>query len=366
MRRNTLLPLIVLACAIPVAAADGVMRARRLTEKRLPSHVFDERWTLPRQRFTNDELKPPQRVDLLREMKALAGKQFPMKAGERDLAWTRSFGDLIRGLREAKNDPKRRARMLAILRKGRPSVWKVVGDYLPQLVNDDRLYSAEWDPDDDEDDDGLLFVDAFDRTTARKAPWKDLDGTTDVHQAATLVYADLEAIKAAENDFSDGDDYEEFWAIRGSYLRGKDERGSPFAVMRSWFVSDLTFPYGTCSSELRVRTTLDDDGHVRTDMYGTGDDFYWLAGQDVAIPVYASDGQFIAMLVTRAYGLDIRGVPDGDGSRRAAIRDMLGSARLLAERNFAEYGGKPRTVAGKIPAFVVRGVGPAPASQRDD
>lgn len=366
MRRTVVLPLIALATAIPVAAADNVMRARSVSHSAVPSTAFDARWVLPRQRFAEGDTEPPRRIDLRDQMKLLSSSRFPMVEGERELRWTHSFGDLVRGLREAKDDPERRARMLNILRKGRPSVWRVVGDYLPQLVNDDLLYSEDWDPDDDEDDDGVLFADAFDRTTARVSPWDEIDGTTDVHQAATLIYADLDAIKAAENDFTDDEGYDELWAIDGSYLRGTDDRGRPFALLRSWFVSDLSFPYGTCAAETHVRSTLDQDGHLVTDMYGVGEDFYWLAGQDVAIPIHASDGEFVAMLVSRAYGLDVRSVPDGDGSRRATIREMLGGTRLYAERLFAEYGGKPRTVADAIPDFVARGIGPEPGGRDDD
>ncbi len=371
MRRAALFLSALLLLVIPIAAAEGVMRARSLSAQRLTPKLFDARWALPRLRVPARQRKAPARVDLLREMKSLATRKFPLQKGERGMWWTRTFGDVIRGLRQAKGNPKRRARMLDILRKRRPSVWKRVGAYLPQLVNDDRLYSASWDPDDDEDDDGLLLVEPFDRATADQAPWNALGGTSDVHQLATLIYADLEAIKAAENDFAAymgqvGSDYEEVWGIRDSFVRGKDELGRPFTVVRMWFVTDLAFPYSSCSSDVRIRTTLDEDGHLCTDMYGRGDDFYWIGGQDVAIPIYASDGDFVASLVVRAYGFDIRSVPDGDGARTGVIRGSLGNTRLRAERHYRESGGVPRTLEGKIPTFVVRGVGPGPEHRDDD
>jgi len=365
MRRSALVSCVLISLAIPIAAAEGVMRARATAKKRVDARVFDTRWTLPRLRVSESDRRPPNRVDLLREMKSMATRTFPMRKGERKLRWTRSFGDVIRGLREAKDDPDRRARMLRILRRGRPSVWRAIGAYLPQLVNDDRLYSDGWDPDDDEDDDGVLHVEPFDHTTSNQAPWNRLSGTSDVHQAATLVYADLEAIKASENDFAGyrtqvGSDYDEVWGVAKSYVRGVDESRGPYTVVRMWFVTDLDFPYSTCSADVRIRTTLDEDGHLCTDIYGTGDDVYWLAGQDVVIPVHASDGEFVACLLVRVYGFDIRSVPDGDGARSGAIRGLLGNVRLRAERYFHEYGGAPRTLKGKIPEFVVRGVGPAP------
>ena len=117
---------------------------------------------------------------------------------------------------------------------------------------------------------------------------------------------------------------------------------------------------------MRIRTSVNDDGHMVTDLYSPSDDVYWLGGQDVALPIRASDGEWVATLHVRVYGFDVRGVPDGDGARSEAILGSLGNLKRRAEVRFRESGGAPRTVDGRIPEFVVRGVGPAPEDREDD
>ena len=52
--------------------------------------------------------------------------------------------------------------------------------------------------------------------------------------------------------------------------------------------------------------------------------------------------------------------------RREAVLGGLGNLRRRAERRFREAGGKPRTVEGAVPEFVVRGIGPGPGEPEDD
>jgi len=374
--RRPALSILLLFVALGIAdaasppAADGVMLPR-VAAPDVAQSLFHDEWRVPALRVPEDDRRPPRHVDLLREMKDLAGAQVPQQPGERDLPWTRSFGDIVRGLREARDDPGRRARMLAILRDGRPSAWKVVGPYLPALVNDDALRSDGWEAAEDLPDDGILMADPFDRSASGDPYWSKLDGTSDVYQAVTLVHAALEALKDAENDFATypenvGADYEMIHAVQDSYLRWKDAAGHPFSVVRMVFRSDLPFPYGEFDCDLRIRTRLDDDGDLVTDVYSPSSDVYWLGGQDVVIPVYASDGAWVAMLHTRVYGFDLRGVPDGEGARVSAIVGSLGNLKRRAEARFEAAGGKPRTVRGALPDFVVRGVGPVPDDTDDD
>lgn len=365
VRRIVLTLVLSVAVSAPLAAADGVLLPELATPDAAQA-LFRDEWRVPPLRVSEDDRDPPLRVDLRQEMKDLAVTRFPFQEGERELRWTRGFGDLVRGLREAKDDPARRGRMLAILRKGRPSVWKRVGAYLPALVNDDRVYTDDWDTEEDVPDDGLLLVAPFDRSASGDPWWSELDGTTEMHQAAALIYADLEAIKSAENDFAAypdnvNADYEMVHAVRGGFLRTTDDAGHVFTIVRMVFRTDLPFPYGTLDCDVRIRTRLDDEGHMVTDVYSPSEDVYWLGGQDVSVPVYATDGEWVAMLHTRVYGFDVRGVPDGDGARHDAILGSLGNLKRRAERYFRDAGGRPRTVEGAVPEFVVRGVGPAPS-----
>jgi hypothetical protein len=367
MMRHPLLSFgLTVAIATTVVAADEVMRAREVVWSKEAPALFDQRWRIPPKRVLAPD--PPNEVDLLRVMKALATRRFPYQKGERRLPWTRSFPDLVRGLREARDDPARRVRMLRILREGRPSVWKAVGAYLPELVHDDLIRGNGWDPADDAPDDGLLLVETFDRNASGVLPWTDLDGTDDVYQAAAIVYADLEAMKESEANFTTymndvGVHYEFIHAVRGSYIRGQDERGSPRAALRISFRDDIQFPYGVLDCDVRMQSSLDADGHLVTDFYSTSEDVYWLAGQSVSIPLVATDGAWVAQLQVLVYGIDLRGVPDGDGSRQTIVRGNLGNFKRRAERLFTRSGSEPRTVMGDIPEFVVRGLGPAPASE---
>ena len=105
-----------------------------------------------------------------------------------------------------------------------------------------------------------------------------------------------------------------------------------------------------------------------TDIYSTSDDFYWLAGRDVYLPVETSDGELVAYLAVRHYGFDLDGVPDKGKNRREALRASLGNLRRKAEAIFAESGGVMRpersedpgdsetaSPRGAVPEFPVRG-----------
>ena len=59
MRRSVLVSCVLLSLAIPIAAADRVMRARTLSTKRAATRVFDSRWTLPRLRVAESDRSPP-------------------------------------------------------------------------------------------------------------------------------------------------------------------------------------------------------------------------------------------------------------------------------------------------------------------
>ena len=65
-------------------------------------------------------------------------------------------------------------------------------------------------------------------------PVVEIDGSKLVHQACVLVFADVETIKRAENDYRSyprraGSTYESIYPRRDAHLRGLDERGNPFA-----------------------------------------------------------------------------------------------------------------------------------------
>lgn len=355
-----------LALCTALAAGDDTMEPREVEWKDEGAAVFDEEWRMPSMRVPENQ---GEQVDLLKAMKSLAKRRFEFQAGETPLPWTRSFGDLVRCMHEGDDDAARR-KLLGKIRTERKSVWDAIGPYLSELVLVEKLQSDEWDPGEKEPDNGLLLVEPFDRTASGLPPWTEQSGTTDIYQAAALIRADLRAIKDAEADFTKyladaGAHYEYIHAVRDSYIRGTGPDGGVRAALRISFSDDLPFPYTTLDCDVRMLSSLDSDGHLVTDFYSRSDDVHWLAGQSVSIPVYDSDGAWVAQLQVLAYGIDITNVPEGDGSRRAIVRGNLGNLKRRAERRYAEIEQFPRIVQGSVPYFRVRGVGPAPEDEDD-
>lgn len=139
-------------------------------------------------------------------------------------------------------------------------------------------------------------------------------------------------------------------------MRGEDPWGAPFAALKLRFRCDLPFPFSHYDCELAILNRVGRDGLVRCDIVSKSRDFLWLAGRDTFVPVHTSDGAWVATLVVREFGFDLRGVPDGDDARRAGLRASLGSLKREAEALFAARGDGPRIVTGRVPEFEVRGV----------
>jgi hypothetical protein len=90
-------------------------------------------------------------------------------------------------------------------------------------------------------------------------------------------------------------------------------------------------------------------------VYGSGDDFYWIAGSDRCLPVQTAAGEWIGTLIVRVSGFDLRGVPDDDADRASGTRVALGNLKRRAELEYAPRASLgPRTTRGAIPAFDVR------------
>lgn len=253
--------------------------------------------------------------------------------------WTRSFGDLVAAFGDIRRSDARVVALLARLERERPDVWDAVRDVLPALVRTARVYRADWDPDDAHDDDGFLFVPPYSLSARRDAPWRDQSGSRDVHQAALLVWADDAALKSAESDYPayvgrKGSTTTEIGVVDGSCVRGRDESGEWLALaVRSR--ADMPWPFSDLVGVVDTLTERDAAGRVVTHVWGTGDDYLWLAGRDTFVPVHDADGAFVATLVVRELGFDLAGIPEGDGHRRAAMRSPLGALKLGAEARAA-------------------------------
>lgn len=334
------------ATPTPEGSAGFEVEPAPLAWERLSPAVFDLAWCLP------DEA--PGR-DLTREMAALLDVRFD--ATDRDGRRLRCFGDVAAAARAL--PPAERRAWFEDLRARAPRFLADWGEGLSQLLLDDQLYADDWDPERDLPRDGLLTADSWSLRDAGPGPWQSAGAEPRVEQLATLVFADLTAIKAAENDYrayfdNVGAEYEAIHPVDGSYFRGTCPRDNEFAALRLYFASDLPFPFGGYSCDLRILNRVDARGRVVTDIYSTSDDFHYLAGRDVFLPVETSGGDWVAFLLVRCYGFDIDDVPDKPKHRRLALRSSVGNLRRRAEAAFSASGGVPRDLD-RVPGFRVLG-----------
>ena len=317
--------------------------------------VFDPAWILPSELALapgEDGLAFELEVELAR-VAALV-----VAPSDADPAAPRCLGDLVAAARGL--DPRGLDALLARTARNQPELWRALAPFAKELLRAEKLFDTKkkWNPEKDVGNDGLVLARPLTLAAVASAPWNALGGTRLVQQGAALVLADLETIKAAENDYTSypgrpGTSYESIEAVAGSYLRGSDPEARPFAALRVRFESDLPFPFGSYECDLSILNRLRADGRLACDIASASDDFYWLAGRDLYLPVHASDGTWQAELVVRLFGFDLRGVPDDDDARRTGLRSSLGSLKRDAEALFLERAGTPRSTTGTVPEFRV-------------
>ena len=331
-----------------VAANDFELKPRPLAWEEPGPKTFDRTWSLPDERRARGK-------GLLEELEELRALRFELPAGDPGAAPLRNLGDLIAAAWA--RDGKARVRWLDARLAADPAFAKRWGGTLRELLLDDLLFDEDWDPEDDEERDGILLGTAWD-LAAEGEVWEEADAVAE--QAAILTSADLAAWKEAENDYRGypdrgGADYEAIYPITGTLRAGTDPEGRPFSTLRVYFRCDLPFPFTDYACSLRILNRTDDRGRFVTDIYSTSRDFHWLTGRDVYFPLERTDGTWIGTLVIRAYGFDLDGVPDGGKHRRTALRASLGSLRREAETIFRRRGSKRVTPVVFPPDVPVRG-----------
>jgi len=300
-----------------------------------------------------DDRRAPGR-DLLAEMERLVALRFDVRGP--DGREYRTVGDLARAARTAK-DPD--AWLESVLRAA-PKLGSDWGDALRELLRSQKLTSSSWDPEDDHPRDGILIAEPWE-LAHEGGRWTGLPNDAYAQQGAIVMYADLATIKAAENDYrlypdDKGSSYEDIYPLDGTYVRGVEGAERDFAALTIRFRCDLPLWYGDYRCDLRILNTVDERGRLVCDIYSTSDDFHWLAGRDVYLPLDASDGARVAYLAVRQYGFDLDGVPDSQDNVREALRGSLGGLKLRAER-LAGPGGDALADRGaaRVPEYPVRG-----------
>lgn len=358
--------LCALLAAVALAGDDeeevlGVESPHEVTWEELTASTFDPAWTMPETRTDPEEDADEQPVDLRRRVLALAAMRFAAPEGAEEDPRTASFADLIAACRAFGDDVKARDLFLDGLKRTRKDVWDACGRDLEQLGRDEFLRGRKWDPGKDHDRDGILHAKPFRVDCEGREPWTKIDASRACQQGAAVLFADLEAIKTAENDYAAypenvGADYDWIHAVGGSVVKGLDPRKRPFSALRIDFRCDLPFPYSHYDCDLRILNRVGDDGLVRCDIASPSKDFYWMAGQDAYVPLATVKGAFAGIVIVRVFGFDLRSVPDGEGDVRESLRSALGNLKRRAEPLFLAAGAKPRTLRDGLPDFVVTGV----------
>jgi hypothetical protein len=339
--------LLTLAMATSLQAQQIDKAPRPIDWKEFAGKQIDPSWILP-------ERSRAAGGNFLQEMRKLASLKMPKASVAQDGEVIANFGDAVKIFFEAKKKGQSLAGALKKLEARHPEVKKRLNDTFRQLVVDDGLFKKSWLPESNWDDDGIYMAPTWDLGNEPLKPWSTLDGTVEVNQAAALYFADLDAIKAAENDYRSypkrpGAEYEAIYAKRGSYVSGFDPKRRPFTALEAYFRQDLPFPFSDYECDLEIYNTLDSTGALATHVYSKSEDFYYLVGRDVFIPVRTSRGEWVGMLVARAFGFDLRGVPDDRDARQQGMRAGLGNLKRESEALFRKRGFQPLTIERAVP-----------------
>ncbi|MFT7540561.1 MAG: hypothetical protein ACI9K5_001523, partial [Gammaproteobacteria bacterium] len=302
------------------------VRPAQLAWEDLSPKIFDRKWILPEPRTVPG-------TDLLAEMRSLIDLRFDVVLPDGNQY--RCFGDLVAAARDL--SPVQRQDWYLAFGRAAPELSANYGERMGELLFDERLHSERWKPSKSHARDGLLQAESWNMKSEKSGPWSKVDVSPVMEQAAALLHADLATIKSVDNDYRSypdnvGTDYEEIFPVAGSYFFGSDSDNRPFSTLTLRFRCDLPFPFSSYSTRLRILNRFDDSDVLYTDIYSTSNDFYWLAGRDVFLPVTNSDGEWTAFLLVRHFGFDLDGVPDGSGDRREALRSSMGNLKRNTER----------------------------------
>lgn len=355
-----MLALALAAFALAEVVEDGGAAPRTTLEPNNASWselqaVFPQEWMLPVDLWAPaDEAQRQQTLPFA--FAKLAEARFD--AATDAPAWTRSLGDIVQEARKRGAGKDTLDPLLAELKSANPLAHAACAQLAREVLLDGGLKSKKWSGSKDLGDDGLFFGPVLKLNKAQSKPWSDYKNLDTVHQAAALVYADLDALKGALNDYPSmskdpGTSYERIGPTAGTFVVGRDEARGPFAALRIAFRSDLPFPFGHYDCDLGILDLLDARGRMTTYVFTPSKDFYWFAGQDWHYPIRSKDGAFQGLLLVRIAGFDLKSIPDGDSDRIAGTRVALGNLKRRAEAAFAAYGGPPRTLNGAVPSFEV-------------
>lgn len=227
---------------------------------------------------------------------------------------------------------------------------------LQELFQCDGLAAKNWGPS-NEKRDGMAFGPTWDFP---ETLWMKHKGSRSVEQAATLIMADLPAIKRAEHAFSNYLSYAENTYLKvaptlGSYLRvaNKGANTCAAACLKVNFKADLPFPFTTYKMDLSIlhRTRATED--LITFVYGRGKDIHWMAGYDRYWTIRNREGEPVATMLVRQLAFDLSGVPERSSDRREGLRSGIGNLRRSAENLFDQSWSESKDGEAHVPLFPV-------------
>lgn len=227
---------------------------------------------------------------------------------------------------------------------------------LQELFLCEGLAAKNWGPS-KENRDGMAFGPTWD---LQESFWMQHSGSRSVEQAATLIMADLPAIKKAEHAFSNYLSYAENTYLKvaptlGSYLRVANEKANTCvaACLNVNFKADLPFPFTTYKMDLSIlhRTRATED--LITYVYGRGKDIHWMAGYDRYWTIRNREGEPVATMLVRQLAFDLSGVPERSADRQEGLRSGIGNLRRSAENLFDQSWSESSGEMAVVPAFPV-------------
>ncbi|PCJ53614.1 MAG: hypothetical protein COA70_07890 [Planctomycetota bacterium] len=237
-----------------------------------------------------------------------------------------------------------------------PQISRMDFRLLEDLFLCDGLTSKNWGPS-KERHDGMAFGPTWDLP---KTFWLNHKGSRSVEQAATLIMADISAIKKAEHAFTNYLSYAENSYLKvapavGSYLRVQeaDSEDCAAACLEVNFKADLPFPFTTYKMNLSIlhRTRPTED--LVSFVFGRGDDIHWMAGYDRYWTIRNRVGDAVATLLVRQLAFDLSEVPERSSDRQEGLRSGIGNLRRSAEKLFDQSWSESKDGTGTVPFFPV-------------
>lgn len=326
----------------PAADAPGTLAPlREVSWEEFCRDHFRPEWSLPMP-TTKEAGKVP--IDLVAWFQDFATRDLTLAEAQKAPEGHQPFllGDLIAEMAPFREDCDRLRKTLRARAAELPGLNVQERRNLEELLCDAGLFRKNWTPEDNRKDDGILHLPTweFKEDKTRSEPWKSRRGDDTVQRGAVLLFADLETWFRNENDVEGYFDhaanrFEQVEIPPRTRVRAIDPNGVEHRAQTFRVNSDLPFPFGKYGGDNRVRLTVRPDGLVVNEVYlASNDDFYWLAGRDVFLPLKTADGRFICHLIIQEFGFDLDGVPESDGNRKEAVRSALGNKKRMTELLF--------------------------------